>query len=61
MLPSGSAVWLVGLKSGINEEGGNTTLQRTLGVSKGTFVQQVVPTIYSVAARMEFLDFQLRL
>ena len=27
-------------------------IQRTLGVSKGIFVQQVVPTIYSIAGKM---------
>lgn len=39
----------------------NETLKRTLGVSKGIFVQQVVPTIYSIADHVQFLDFQLRL
>jgi len=39
----------------------NDELQRTLGVSKGVFVQQVVPTLYSLAQHMSFLDFNLRL
>ena len=38
----------------------NTALQRTLGVSKGLFVQQVIPTLLSVAEHMEFLKFNLR-
>ena len=29
--------------------------------SKGVFIQQVIPTLYSVADRISFLDFQLRL
>ena len=39
----------------------NAELQRTLGVSKGVFVEQVVPTLYALGDRMSFLDFNLRL
>ena len=38
----------------------NADLQRTLGVSHGTFIEQVVPTIYALADHMSFLDFNLR-
>ena len=38
----------------------NTMLQQTLGVSKGIFIEQVVPSLYSLAHHMQFLDPQLR-
>ena len=45
--------------------GGRSLCVRThcaqLGCCKGTFVQQVVPTIYSIAGKMNFLDMNLRL
>jgi hypothetical protein len=39
----------------------NNLLHAALGCSKGVFVQQVVPTLFSVARKMSFLDWNLRL
>ena len=39
----------------------NAALKQTLGISHGVFTEQVVPTLYSLADHMSFLDFQLRL
>ena len=39
----------------------NNDLQARLGCSHGLFYEQVVPTIYSIASHISFLDFNLRL
>lgn len=39
----------------------NQQLQSVLGCSKGVFIQQVIPTLFSLADHISFLDMNLRL